>query len=87
MHCMDSQITLRLPQNLAVDLDRAAKRQRRKRSEVIRLALEQYLAGEAQADDRPFDRMAGLIGSVESGVADRGERHREYLIQRLRHGR
>lgn len=84
---MESQITLRLPEDLAVNLERTAKRMRRKRSEVIRLALEQYLAGETKADNKPFDRMAGLIGSVESGVADLGERHREYLIKRLHHGR
>lgn len=87
MHDMESQVTIRLPESLAADLDRAAKRIRRKRSEVIRLALEQYLAGESQIDDKPFDRMAGLIGSVETGIADLGERHREYLIKHLRHAR
>lgn len=87
MHCMESQITLRLPENLAADLDRAAKRMRRKRSEILRLALEQYLSGAAHTDEKPFDRMAGLVGSVESGIVDLGERHREYLTQRLRHGR
>lgn len=84
---MESQVTLRLPEGMLVDLDRAAKQMRRKRSEVIRAALEQYLAGMAQADDKPFDRMRDLIGSVKSGVPDLGERHREYLLQRLRNGR
>lgn len=87
MHDMDSQVTLRLPANLAADLDRAAKRMRRNRSEVIRLALEQFLASSAHADDKPFDRMQDLIGSVESGLPDLGERHRDYLLQRLRNDR
>ncbi len=87
MHCMESQITLRLPERLAGDLDRAAKRTRRKRSEIVRLALEQYLAGVAQPDEKPFDRMAGLIGSINSGIPDLGERHREHVLERLRHGR
>ena len=84
---MESQITLRLSKSLAADLDRTAKRMRRKRSEILRLALEQYLAGETVATEKPFDRMAGLIGSIESGVADLGEHHREYLLKRLRHAR
>ena len=87
MHHMESQVTLRLPKVMMADLDRSAKQMRRKRSEVIRLALEQYLAGTAHAADKPFDRMRDLVGSVKSGIPDLGERHRDYLIQRLRNGR
>jgi hypothetical protein len=28
-----------------------------------------------------------LIGSIDSSIPDLGERHREYLIERLRHTR
>ena len=82
---MESRITLRLPEALAAKLDRAAKRQRRKRSEVIRQALEQFLATEPQV--RPVERVRDLLGRVESGLSDLGQRHRDYLIQRLRRGR
>jgi Arc/MetJ-type ribon-helix-helix transcriptional regulator len=84
MHDMDSQVTLRLPEGLMAKLDRMARQMRRNRSEVIRLALEQFLAAEVEIIDKPYDRMRGLIGSFESGVADLGERHREHLIRRLR---
>lgn len=81
---MDSQLTLRLPGELANKLDRSAKRLRRKRSDVVRLALEQFL--ESEPEFRPVERVRDLLGRVESGVPDLGQRHREHLIRRLRRG-
>ena len=82
---MEQQLTLRLPVELATRLDRAAKRLQRKRSEVVRLALEQYLSVEVVS--RPVERVRDLLGGIESGVPDLGQRHREYLMRRLKHGR
>ena len=82
---MESQMTLRLPAGLAGKLERSAKRLKRKRSDVVRLALHQYLETEPVAS-RPIDRVRDLLGSVESGVPDLGQRHREHLIARLRRG-
>ena len=82
---MEQQLTLRLPADLAARLDQTAKRLQRKRSEVVRLALEQYLA--VETDGKPVERVRDLLGSVESGLPDLGQRHREYLLHRLRHGR
>ena len=81
---MDSQLTLRLPGTLAGRLDRSAKRLKRKRSDVVRLALEQFL--DAEPALRPIDRVRDLLGKIESGVPDLGQRHREHLIRRLRRG-
>jgi metal-responsive CopG/Arc/MetJ family transcriptional regulator len=82
---MGQQLTVRLPADLAEELDRAAKRLRRKRSDVVRFALEQYLL--VQTDERPIERVRDLLGRVESGVPDLGQRHRDYLVKRLRNGR
>ena len=82
---MESQLTLRLPVELAGKLERSAKRLKRKRSDVVRLALNQFLEAEPAAT-RPVDRVRDLLGSVESGVPDLGQRHREHLIARLRRG-
>ena len=82
---MESQLTLRLPMELAGKLERSAKRLKRKRSDVVRLALNQFLEAEPSAT-RPVDRVRDLLGSVESGVPDLGQRHREHLIARLRRG-
>ncbi|MGQ0524349.1 MAG: ribbon-helix-helix protein, CopG family [Betaproteobacteria bacterium] len=81
---MESQLTLRLPAALAGKLERSAKRLRRKRSDVVRLALEQFL--ESEPTVRPIERVRDLLGGIESGMPDLGQRHREHLIRRLRRG-
>ena len=81
---MESQLTLRLPAALAEKLERSARRLKRKRSDVVRQALEQFL--DAGPEVRPIDRVRDLLGSVETGVSDLGQRHREHLIRRLRRG-
>jgi len=81
---MEAQLTLRLPGALADKLERSAKRLKRKRSDVVRLALEQFL--ESEPETRPVERVRDLLGRIESGVPDLGQRHREHLIRRLRRG-
>ena len=82
---MDAQLTLRLPGELSEKLTQSAKRMKRKRSDVARLALEQFLGG-GVATGRVIDRVGDLIGVIESGVPDLGSNHREHLIKRLRRG-
>ena len=82
---MESQITLRLPATLAEKLEISARRLKRKRSDVVRRALEQFLETEPTA--RPIERVRDLLGRVESGVSDLGQNHREHLIRRLRRGK
>ena len=82
---MEHQLSLRLPASLAKKLDEAAIRMRRKRSEVARLALEQFL--ETDMEIRPIERVRDLLGTVRSGMPDLGERSRDYLKARIRHGR
>ena len=81
---MESQLTLRLPRALASKLERSAKSLKRKRSDVVRLALEQFL--DSEPDIRPVERVRDLLGRIESGIPDLGQRHREHLIRRLRRG-
>jgi Arc/MetJ-type ribon-helix-helix transcriptional regulator len=84
---MREQVTVRLPGELLEKLDREAGILRRKRSEVIRMAVERFLEAPRSAPaDRPIDRVADLLGSFESGVPDLGQRHREHLLERLRRG-
>ena len=82
---MERQLTLRLPAALAVKLERSARRLRRKRSAVVRQALEKFL--DTQPEVRPIERVRDLLGSIASGRPDLGQRHRDYLIRRLRRGR
>ena len=82
---MERQLTMRLPAALAEKLERSARRLKRKRSEVVRQAVEHFL--DTQPEVRPIERVRDLLGSVESGRPDLGQRHRDYLIRRLRRGR
>ena len=82
---MERQLSMRLSADLAAKLERSAKRLKRKRSEVVREALEQYL--DTQPELRPIERVRDLLGSIASGRSDLGQRHRDYLIHRLRRGR
>jgi metal-responsive CopG/Arc/MetJ family transcriptional regulator len=87
MHDMKDQITVRLPKELSRALDAAAKRSRRRRSEVIRLSLIAYLTPGASSAGRPVDRVRGLIGSLESGIPDLAENHRKYILESLKNAR
>ena len=79
-------MTVRLPRELNEALKRAARRMQRKPSEVVRLALQEYLHAYPK-DAKPADRVRELLGSVESGVPDLAENHRAYIMESLRRGR
>jgi predicted transcriptional regulator len=64
-------------------LDRVARRTGRTRSDVTREALERFLAG-PDLTTRPIDRVRDLIGAIESGLPDVGQRHRDYLLRQVR---
>jgi metal-responsive CopG/Arc/MetJ family transcriptional regulator len=82
---MERQLTLRMPANLATKLDKVARSTRRRRSEIVRLALEQFLGEvDIKEERRPIELVRDLLGSMESGVPDLGQRHRDYLVKRLR---
>jgi predicted transcriptional regulator len=71
---MQDQVTVRLPEDLSRALKAASRRMQRKSSEIVRLALREFLGTASGA--RPADRVKSLIGSLESGVPDLAERHR-----------
>jgi Arc/MetJ-type ribon-helix-helix transcriptional regulator len=83
---MGDQLTVRLPADLSRALRRAARRSQRKSSEIVRLALREFLRMDHERT-RPADRVRHLIGSLESGVPDLAERHREYILESLKNGR
>jgi metal-responsive CopG/Arc/MetJ family transcriptional regulator len=84
---MQDQLTVRLPAELNRALKIASQRMQRKSSEIVRLALRQYLGEPSSAKTRPADRVRSLIGSLESGIPDLATRHRAYIIETLRRGR
>lgn len=83
---MDAQLTVRIEEDLDRALDEAARRLDRKRSDVVRMALRQFLFGSSRSE-RPAERVRDLLGSVESGIPRLAERHREYIVESLKRGR
>lgn len=80
---MPSQLTVRLPDDLDRALKAATRRMQRGSSDIVRLALREFLGGSSQLPGRPIDRVRGLVGSLASGVPDLAARHREYVLRSL----
>ncbi len=82
---MQSQLTVRLPDDLNHELTEAAARLRLRRADIVRLALQRYLLEpRLQEDLAPWVKVKHLVGSIESGVADLGTSHREHLVKRMK---
>jgi hypothetical protein len=84
---MDQPLCVRLPPELGRALRAAAQRMQRKPSEVVRMALREFLALPGPDAGRPVDRVRSLIGSLDSGVRDLGRKDRAAVLERVRRGR
>ena len=79
------QLTVRMSDDYEEKITLLAKRMGLKRSDIVRMALKQFVEENLESDQKtPFQRIGYLLGTVESGIKDLGQRHREYLIQRIR---
>ena len=83
---MTDQLTIRLPADLRAALDAAARASQRKRAELVRMALREFLDLPPASSRPPSSRVRGLLGSLDSGVPDLAEKHREYLLEVLQRG-
>jgi hypothetical protein len=82
---MQGQLTIRLSSTLEQRLEALANRFHQKRSEIVRLALERFIAEETITDSpSPWQKIQHLAGAVETGVIDLGEAHREHLRSRFK---
>ena len=84
---MEDQITVRLPATLGRTLRRTSRRLGRRPSDLVRTALEAFLVTAPPTAEKPAERVKHLIGSLSSGTPDLAERHREYVLAALKHGR
>ena len=84
---MQDQLTVRLPEDLSQALKAASRRMQRKSSEIVRLALREFLGASPASRGRPADRVRHLIGALESGVPDLAAQHRARIVESLRRGR
>jgi len=80
---MESQFTIRLPADLSRKVKEKAKRLRLKRSDIVRMALTEFLEG--PDEDMPvYDRVKHLVGSIKTGIPDLGLNHSKYFLQKLK---
>ena len=82
---MQGQLTIRLNNTLEQQLTALSLRFHKKRSEIVRQALERFIAEEdTTPEPSPWQKVHSLAGSVETGVSDLGEAHREHLRNRFK---
>jgi metal-responsive CopG/Arc/MetJ family transcriptional regulator len=82
---MKSQLTIRLPDDLEQDLSSLTKRLRLKRSDIVRMSLEKFIAEfKGDKEIKPYDRVVNLLGTLSSGIPDLGESHRKYLLTKMK---
>ena len=83
MHCMENQLTLRVPADLARRLAARAKAAGVKRSQVVREALQAFLSStpELPRTNSVRERLAPYIGAV---TLDAPSTERDELARRLR---
>ena len=82
---MQSQLTVRLSDDLDRGVSNLAKRLRLKRSDIVRMALEKFLEGfHGEEENSPYEKVKSLIGAISSGIPDLGEAHRKHLIRKFK---
>ena len=82
---MNTQLTVRLPDNLEKDIAIIARKLGLKRSDIVRIALERFVQQtEGEEESSAYERVKGLLGIVSSGIPDLGESHREHLLKKFR---
>ncbi len=83
---MESQVTVRIPEDLRTALEAASKKLNVKVSDIVRMALNEFLGSSEASKSRSAERVRGLIGSLESGIPDLAENHRAYILESLKNG-
>jgi metal-responsive CopG/Arc/MetJ family transcriptional regulator len=81
------QLTVRMPDEYTKKLNVLSKKMGLKRSDVVRLALQRFFDENSEGiDQSPFEKVKSMLGVAESKIKDLGQRHRHYLIQKMRRG-
>ena len=82
---MQSQLTVRLSEDLDKEITNLSKKLRLKRSYIVTMALEKFLENfNVKEEPAPYKRGKDLIGNDSSGIPDLGESHRKHLLRKFR---
>ena len=79
------QLTVRMPDEYQSKLAELTREMGLKRSDIVRMALRQFIEENLKRKSiTPFEKVSNLLGTAESGIKDLGQRHRDYLIEKIR---
>lgn len=78
------QLTIRMPDDQMSKIEHIAKKLGLKKSDVTRMAIKKFIEEYNDVTEKPFSKVKHLLGVVESGVSDLGQRHREHLIKKIK---
>jgi metal-responsive CopG/Arc/MetJ family transcriptional regulator len=84
---MEDRLTIQLPRDLTRAVKSAARRIKRRPSEVVKMVLRAFLEVGPAPAGRPADRVRLLLGSLESGIPDLAEKQRAYVLESLKNAR
>jgi hypothetical protein len=76
-----------MPEEYTEKLNLLSNKMGLKRSDIVRLALKCFLDENSEGIYQPpFQKVKSILGMAESGIKDLGQRHRHYLIQKIKRG-
>ncbi len=78
------QLTIRMPEEQMAMIEHIAKKMELKKSDLTRIALKKFIEEYNESTEKPFTKVKHLLGIVESGIPDLGQRHRDYLIKKIK---
>ena len=55
-----------------------------KKSDITRMAIKKFIEEYSDNSVKPFEKVKHLLGVVESGVSDLGQRHRNHLLKKIK---
>ena len=78
------QLTIRMPDEQMIMIENIANKMGLKKSDITRMALKNFIEEYSDSTVKPFAKVKHLLGVVESGVPDLGQRHRNHLIKKIK---
>jgi hypothetical protein len=79
------QLTIRMPDEYLVGIQKIATLTGLKKSDITRMAIKKYIEDYKPGKEiNPYGKAKDLIGVVASGMSDLGRNHRNYLIKKIK---
>ncbi len=81
------QLTVRVADEQMLKIESIARKMGLKKSDVTRMAIKKFIEEYGDNEEKPYAKIKHLLGVVESGLPDLGQRHRDHLLKKIKgHG-